>query len=166
MKSKNELSISSFRKLEKIEKERIEQIEKEINGEDSNTAPLWQILNSITTKKNNAYKDLGEAVVTKNIFMVNRWLSQREDTCLFAQFINEFPNIPTKMKFDFYFYSLPKMYRKFNYAKGQKIKDSDVEAVKEYFRYNNNKALDALDILTEEQLKKIHSSLNKGGMNG
>jgi hypothetical protein len=45
--------------------------------------------------------------------------------------------------------------------RASKIKD--IECVKEYYGYNNEKAKTALDLLTKEQLKLIKESLYKGG---
>ena len=50
------------------------------------------------------------------------------------------------------------------WAKAKKIKD--IEYVKEYYGYSNEKAKSALDILDDEQLETIKRSLNKGGRNG
>ena len=49
-------------------------------------------------------------------------------------------------------------------GEGEKIKD--IEYVKEYYGYSNEKAKSALDILDDEQLQTIKRSLNKGGRNG
>ena len=39
----------------------------------------------------------------------------------------------------------------------------DIECVKEYYGYNNEKAKTALDILTKQELKLIKEKLYKGG---
>jgi len=43
---------------------------------------------------------------------------------------------------------------------------NNLEYVKEYYGYNNEKAKSALKILNDEQIKAIKDSLNKGGRNG
>ena len=48
--------------------------------------------------------------------------------------------------------------------KAKKVKD--LEYVKEYYGYSNEKAKSALEILNDEQIKTIKNSLNKGGKNG
>ena len=45
-------------------------------------------------------------------------------------------------------------------------KQKNLEYVKEYYGYNNEKAKSALKILNDEQIKTIKDSLNKGGRNG
>ena len=48
--------------------------------------------------------------------------------------------------------------------KAKKLKN--IECVKEYYGYNNEKAKSALNLLNDEQIKTIKDSLNKGGKNG
>ena len=53
------------------------------------------------------------------------------------------------------------------YAPWQKAKKiSDIEYVKEYYGYSNEKAKSALTILNNEQIKHIKKKLNKGGRHG
>ena len=44
-------------------------------------------------------------------------------------------------------------------------KSKNLEYVKEYFGYNNEKARSALNILNDEQIAYIKTKLNKGGKN-
>ena len=48
--------------------------------------------------------------------------------------------------------------------KAKKLRNLDY--VKEYYGYNNEKAKAALDILSDEQISAIKQKLNKGGRNG
>jgi hypothetical protein len=48
--------------------------------------------------------------------------------------------------------------------KAKKLKN--LEYVKEYYGYSNEKAKAALDILNDEQISAIKIKLNKGGRNG
>tara|TARA_R110001606_G_scaffold77132_3_gene178293 strand:- start:1189 stop:1344 length:156 start_codon:yes stop_codon:yes gene_type:complete len=45
-------------------------------------------------------------------------------------------------------------------------KVTNLEYVKEYFGYSNEKAKSALNVLNDDQIKAIKDSLNKGGRNG
>jgi hypothetical protein len=45
-------------------------------------------------------------------------------------------------------------------------KVTNLEYVKEYYGYSNEKAKSALDILDDDQITAIKDSLNKGGRNG
>jgi hypothetical protein len=49
-------------------------------------------------------------------------------------------------------------------VKAEKL--DDIEYVKEYYGYGNEKAKVALSVLNNEQIKTIKDSLNKGGRNG
>jgi anti-sigma28 factor (negative regulator of flagellin synthesis) len=42
--------------------------------------------------------------------------------------------------------------------------DKDIECVKQYFGYSNEKAKDALRILNNEQIAEIKAKINKGGV--
>jgi hypothetical protein len=42
--------------------------------------------------------------------------------------------------------------------------DKDIQCVKEFFGYSNQKAKDALSILTDEQIADIKIRIDKGGV--
>ena len=87
-----------------------------------------------------------------------------QDTILFVNEINQLPNIDKKLQFDFFLNSLRPRKRFSPWAKAKKL--DDLEYVKEYYGYNNEKAKSALKLLNDEQIKAIKDSLNKGGKNG
>ena len=43
--------------------------------------------------------------------------------------------------------------------------DKDIECVKQYFGYSNERAKEVLRILNEEQIAEIKAKTNKGGVN-
>ena len=68
------------------------------------------------------------------------------------------------MQYQYLLNSVRSMKRKFQpWQKSKTI--SDLECVKEYFGYSNNKAKDALRILSEEQLVELREKTHKGGVN-
>ncbi len=67
-----------------------------------------------------------------------------------------------KLQYDFYINSLRKKKRFAPWLKKGKV--DDIEAVKKYYGYNNEKAQQALRILTKEQIKYIKDKLNTGGV--
>ena len=69
-----------------------------------------------------------------------------------------------KLQFDFFLNSLRPRKRFSPWAKAMKLEN--LEYVKEFYGYSNAKAKSALTILTNEQVKQIKASLNKGGKNG
>jgi hypothetical protein len=96
-----------------------------------------------------------------NSFMVNRALSFGADTVIDANEMNCRPHIPKKMQFEFLLSKVRPRKRFNKWAKATPIEH--VDNVKQYYGYNTPKALDALRILTLEQLEIIASKLYTGG---
>jgi hypothetical protein len=117
-------------------------------------------LNSIYFSK----KNLLEEIDNPNqypAFIVNRMLSGNIDTALFASELNERFTMDKDMQYKFLLYAVPKRKRFSNYLKKDKL--GDLELVKSYYGYNTEKALDALRLLSKEQLEYIKEELNVGG---
>ena len=70
-------------------------------------------------------------------------------------------HLDKKLQFDFLLNSIRKRKRFEPYVRSGKIKD--IEYVKEYYGYSNEKAKTALKILTKKQITTIRKKLNKGG---
>ena len=96
-----------------------------------------------------------------NPFMVNRSLSYFQDTVLFANEMNKYHSLDKDMQYSFYLNILRKRKRFSPWIK--KEKDSDLEYVKRYYGYSNEKAAQALKILSNEQLDFIKQRLETGG---
>ena len=98
-------------------------------------------------------------------YIVNKCLAPVDKaTCLFVNEINGLSHLDNKLQFDFLINSLRRMNRYSPWQKAKKI--SDIEYVKEYYGYSNEKAKSALTILNNEQIKHIKKKLNKGGRHG
>jgi hypothetical protein len=98
-----------------------------------------------------------------NKFIINRALSFHSDLVFYANFVNEYPDIDNKCHYDFLHGSIPKKNRGFKpWIKSKKVEN--MEIVKEYFKYSNSKASQALAILTEENLQFMRKKLDKGGV--
>ena len=111
------------------------------------------------TKKDIMVDDLAEKAY--NSFMVNRSLSYFNDTVLFANEMNVNHTIDKRLQFDFLINMVRKRKR---FSKWQKsVSDNDVEVVKEYYGYNNEKARQALTLLTTEQINALKQKVYKGG---
>ena len=95
-------------------------------------------------------------------FMVNKVLSGFSDTIMLSNEMNRNHFLDRDMQFQFLLNSIRQKKRFTPFLKASKIKD--IECVKEYYGYNNEKAKTALDILTKEQLKLIKEKLYKGGI--
>ncbi len=97
-------------------------------------------------------------------FIVNKCVGAFPDTIMLVNEINQLPNVDKKLQYDFLINSLRPRKR---YTPGLKaMKLENLEYVKEFYGYSNAKTKSALTILTNEQVKQIKASLNKGGKNG
>ena len=120
----------------------------------------FEYVNAINmTKEDIMVDDLAEKAY--NPFMVNRSLSYFQDTVLYANEMNVNHTIDKRLQFDFLINMIRKRKR---FSKWQKsVSDNDVEVVKEYYGYNNEKARQALTLLTADQLSVLKQKVYKGG---
>ena len=125
---------------------------------------LKDYLYSINQSKKNILDDDPDAVKKYPAYVVNRCLSSFTDTVLYANEMNKNSHLPPKMQYDFFINSVKPRKRFSPWARKDSIDYLDV--VKEYYGYNDDKALQALRILTKDQLDKISYLLRKGGNNG
>ena len=95
-------------------------------------------------------------------YIINRCLSMFWDTLPQANEMNGYHFISNKVQFQFLINSVRKK-KRFGgrWLKQSKLKD--LEYVKEYFGYSNEKAREALNILSTKQIEDIKLSLEKGG---
>ena len=98
-------------------------------------------------------------------YIINKCLAPTgKEECLLVNEMNMMHHLDKKLQFDFLINSLRKRKRYTPWLKAKKIKN--LEYVKEYYGYGNEKAKSALDILNDEQIKTIIDSMNKGGKHG
>ena len=97
-------------------------------------------------------------------FIVHKCVAPFPDTIHLVKEMNIHHHLDSKLQFDFLLNSLRPRDRYTPWLKAKKIKN--IEYVKEYYGYSNEKAKGALDILNDEQIKTIKDSLSKGGKNG
>ena len=95
-------------------------------------------------------------------FVVNRTLSYFLDTIMYANEINTHHHADNKLQFDYLLNSIRSKRRFSRWLKPEK--NDDLDAIKEYYGYNDQKAREVLDILSEDQLSLIHKHLQKGGL--
>lgn len=120
----------------------------------------FDYLNSINaTKKDIMEDDLAEKAY--NSFMINRGLSYFNDTVLMANEMNLNSHLDKKLQYHFLINIVRKRKRFSKWAKPET--ESDIEAVKEYYGYNNEKARQALTLLSPENINIIKQKVNKGG---
>ena len=97
-------------------------------------------------------------------FIINKCLAPFPDTIHLVNEMNLHNHLDSKLQFDFFLNTVRTRKRYTPWLKASKLKN--LEYVKEYYGYNNEKAKSALKILNDEQIKTIKDSLNKGGRNG
>ena len=120
----------------------------------------FEYLNAINhTKQNVMVDDLAEK--SYNSFMVNRGLSYFSDTVLMANEMNQHAHIDNRLQFDFFINIIRKRKRFSKWFKPEQI--SDLEIVKEYYGYSNEKARQILTLLSTEQINELKTKVAKGG---
>ena len=97
-------------------------------------------------------------------FIINKCLAPFPETVHLVNEMNVNHHLDSKLQFDFLLNSIRPRERYTPWLKAKKIKNLDY--VKEYYGYSNEKAKVALDILSDEQIETIKNSLSKGGKNG
>lgn len=99
-----------------------------------------------------------------NPYIVNRAISFHLDMIMQANQMNMLPNTDKLLQYHYLLNSVRSYKRPFQ--KWQKREDIDgLELVKEYYNYSNDKAKEALSLLSKDQLDEIRRLLNKGGLN-
>lgn len=99
-----------------------------------------------------------------NAFIVNRAISFHYDCIMQANEMNRFPNLSANMQYHFLLNSIRGYKRPFRkWEKRETIED--LELVKEYYGYSNERAKEALVLLNAAQLEEIRKKLDKGGIN-
>lgn len=124
--------------------------------------PLKDYLNSINLSKKNLMED-DDPAWEKNYppYIINKCMSHHLDTVMFANEMNQYPGLGKKMQYDFFINTVRPRKRFSPWGKKEKVKD--IELVKEFYGYSTEKAMQALRILTSDQLEIIRDKLNKGG---
>ena len=97
-------------------------------------------------------------------FIVNKCVAPFQDTIMLVNEINQLHHLDKKLQYDFLLNSLRTRKRYTPWVKAMKLEN--LEYVKEFYGYNNEKAKVALDILTDEQISAIKQKMNKGGRDG
>ena len=118
-------------------------------------------LNSINFNKENLMED---PAVKKDYppYIINRCLSGHLDCVMFANEMNKYSFLDKDMQYSFYLNTLRKKKRFSPWLRKDKV--TDLEIIKQYYGYSNEKASQALKILTPEQIKFIKQRLDTGGM--
>ena len=120
----------------------------------------FQFVNEITFGKKDVMvdPDMEKKYVP---FMVNRSLSYFTDTVHMANEMNKYHHLDKKLQFQFLLNIVRKKKRYCKWVKP--TTDSNVDVIKEYYGYSNEKAIQILPLLSSDQLNIIKNTVNKGG---
>jgi hypothetical protein len=97
-------------------------------------------------------------------YIVNKALSSFPECLLYANEMNKMHHLDKKLQFQFFLNSIRPKKRFSKWLRSSKIKN--LEYVKEYYGYSNEKAKQALEILNNDQLEEIRTIISRGGKYG
>ncbi len=125
----------------------------------------FDYINAINTSKKNLMRDTNNDRIAEkeySSFLTNRALSYFNDTIGYANEINVRHYAYNLLQFE-YLLNIVRVKKRFS-KWVKKENDRDLSLVKEYYGYNNAKAVQALSILSQQQLDNIREKLEKGGL--
>lgn len=119
---------------------------------------------SITEKKGYLFERGKEEEIERKYpsFMINRALSQYEDTVLLANEVNRMSaSLDPKLQYDFLYHLVPKKRRFSKWAKAQK--SDTINMIVEAYNISVRKAEEISDLLSEDDIENLRTYLYKGG---
>ena len=122
---------------------------------------LKEWLYNINQQKKNMMDDKSLCGKGYPACVINHALYAHSDTILLVNEMNINNHLDTRLQFDFLLNSIRSRKRFSPWLKTSKIEN--LELVKEYFGYSDQRAKEALTVLTDENLEHIRSKLNRGG---
>jgi hypothetical protein len=96
-------------------------------------------------------------------FVVNKALSFHYDCILYANEMNRLPNVDGLLQYQYLLNTIRPYKRPFQKWLKRETVD-DLEVVKEYYNYSNERAKEALPLLSKSQLDVMRKELDKGGL--
>ena len=94
-------------------------------------------------------------------FVVNRCVYPFSDTILLVNEMNIYNGLDNKLQFHFLLNSIRARKRYSPWLKTSKIKN--LETIKEYFGYSDQRAKEVLNVLKDEDISYMETKLEKGG---
>lgn len=114
-----------------------------------------EVIPSLTSKQY-LYKDIENEDIEINLYLLNKALSYYPESVLFANDVNiEFQSSPTKMVYDYYYYSLSKGKLPFKKWGKRSTGQKEVEVIRKVYSCNEKTALEYIKLIKEEDLIKI-----------
>ena len=118
-------------------------------------------LNSINFQKNDLQEEDPTAIKQYAPYIINRCLSGFIDTIMYANEMNINNHLDGRLQYLYYLNTIRKKKRFSPWLKKDKI--NDLELIKKYYGYSNEKAKSALSLLNKEQINLIRKRLDTGG---
>lgn len=118
---------------------------------------LFDFIRSLGESKENLFDEDTQTVY--NPFMVCRAFGQHIDTVMYANEMNKRPDSPKVMHHDFFFYGVEARKRYGKWAKEEKTNEAVIEYLKETYSINNDRALEYLSLLSDDEVKAIETRL-------
>ena len=106
--------------------------------------------------------DMDEAEYGRSAFIINRALSMNVDTILYVNEMNIHYQLDPLLQYDYFINSLRKKKRWSKWAKATGP-SANLELIKECYNYNEQRAREVLDLLTESEVEEIRLRFSKGG---
>ena len=94
-------------------------------------------------------------------FLTNRCFAMHMDTVLLSEEMNQCHKLGPELQYDFYYYSVRKG-KRFGFPPKPPEVDN-IELIQEFFGYSKQKALEALQLLSTEDINNIKKSMDTGG---
>lgn len=121
----------------------------------------FDFVNAINYTKQDVFEELQPSETQYPRYMIDLAFSQYPDTVLFANEANMMLNAPARAHFKFYMNLIEKKKR---FAKWGKVEnDPKVELIMQHYNYSREKALQVVDLFTDEQLQSLQQKQYHGG---
>lgn len=123
---------------------------------------FFDFLNAINDSKKDLIREDPHTEKDYIPFMVNRGLSYFPDTILYANEMNRHASAPKQWQFDFYRLGIAKRKRFSKWHKKDQNSE-ELEIVMKEYGYSSQKAVQALELLTDKQIKELKEKYKTGG---
>jgi len=119
-------------------------------------------LNSINSTKKNLVEEDPDCIKKYSPYIINRCLSGHLDCIMYVNEMNMHIDLDNQLQYDFYLNTLRSKKRFAPWIRKEELKN--LECIKSYYGYSNEKAKQVLPLLTEEQITTIRNKLEVGGL--
>ena len=119
-------------------------------------------LNSINYSKKNLIDEDPDIEKKYPAYIINRCMSGHLDAIMYANEMNLYHNLSSKLQYDFLLNILRSKKRFSPWVKKEELKNLDY--VKRYYGYSDEKAKQVLPLLSKKELTFIQEKLERGGL--